>query len=130
MFDNEINELCRDIAEATLDDFTEDEYENMMDEMFAEHQAMMYAAQSYDNDAIAYGLGQMALKLCKDCKNFLEGPEADPVCTHPHASKCDDLVYGNHNKRTCSEMRQNKTLCGTFGKLYAAKPGFIPMVIE
>jgi hypothetical protein len=57
MFDNEINELCRDIAEATLDDFTEDEYENMMDEMFAEHQAMMYAAQSYDNDAIAYGLG-------------------------------------------------------------------------
>jgi hypothetical protein len=56
MFDNEINELCRDIAEATLDDFTEDEYENMMDEMFAEHQALMYAAQSYDNDAIAYGM--------------------------------------------------------------------------
>jgi hypothetical protein len=56
MFDNEINELCRDIAEATLDDFTEDEYENMMDEMFAEHQALMYAAQSYDNDAVAYGL--------------------------------------------------------------------------
>ena len=56
-FENEINELCRDIAEATLTDFTEDEYENMMDEMFAEHQAMLYAAQSYDNDAIAYGLG-------------------------------------------------------------------------
>jgi len=56
-FENEINELCRDIAEATLTDFTEDEYENMMDEMFAEHQALMYAAQSYDNDAIAYGLG-------------------------------------------------------------------------
>jgi hypothetical protein len=57
LFENEINELCRDIAEATLTDFTEDEYENMMDEMFAEHQALMYAAQSYDNDAIAYGLG-------------------------------------------------------------------------
>ena len=56
IFDNDINELCRDIAEATLTDFTEDEYENMMDEMFAEHQAMLYAAQSYDNDAIAYGL--------------------------------------------------------------------------
>jgi hypothetical protein len=56
-FENEINELCRDIAEATLTDFTEDEYENMMDEMFAEHQAMLYAAQSYDNDAVAYGLG-------------------------------------------------------------------------
>jgi len=56
-FDDIINELCRDIAEATLTDMTEDEYENMMDEMFAEHQAMLYAAQSYDNDAIAYGLG-------------------------------------------------------------------------
>jgi hypothetical protein len=55
-FDDIINELCRDIAEATLTDMTEDEYENMMDEMFAEHQAMLYAAQSYDNDAIAYGL--------------------------------------------------------------------------
>lgn len=54
--DDIINELCRDIAEATLTDMTEDEYENMMDEMFAEHQAMLYAAQSYDNDAIAYGL--------------------------------------------------------------------------
>jgi hypothetical protein len=57
LFDDAINELCRDIAEATLTDFTEDEYENMMDEMFAEHQAMLYAAQSYDNDAVAYGLG-------------------------------------------------------------------------
>jgi hypothetical protein len=56
LFDDAINELCRDIAEATLTDFTEDEYENMMDEMFAEHQAMLYAAQSYDNDAVAYGL--------------------------------------------------------------------------
>lgn len=57
MFDNEINELCRDIAEATLADWTEDEYEKVLDEMFAEHQAMLYAAHSYDNDAIAYGLG-------------------------------------------------------------------------
>jgi hypothetical protein len=72
----------------------------------------------------------MALKLCKNCKNFLEGSKEDPVCTHASASKFDDLVYGNHSKRTCSEMRQNKTLCGTFGKLYAAKPGFIPLVIE
>ena len=56
-FDDIINELCRDIAEATLTDITEDEYENMMDEMFAEHQALMDAAQSYDNDAVAYGRG-------------------------------------------------------------------------
>jgi hypothetical protein len=52
----DMNDLCREIAEATLTDWVEDEYEQMLDEMFAEHQAMLYAAQSYDNDAIAYGL--------------------------------------------------------------------------
>jgi hypothetical protein len=50
-----IAELSRAIAEATLTDYTEDECEAALDEMFAEHQAMMYAAQSWDNDAIAYG---------------------------------------------------------------------------
>jgi len=53
--DAEINELCKDIAEATLVDEVDEVYENMIDEMFAENQAMLYAAQSYDNDAIAYG---------------------------------------------------------------------------
>jgi hypothetical protein len=53
--DAEINELCKDIAEATLVDEVDETYENMIDEMFAENQAMLYAAQSYDNDAIAYG---------------------------------------------------------------------------
>ena len=52
----DINGLCRDIAEATLADWTEDEYEKVLDEMYAEHQALMYAAQSYDNDAIVYGM--------------------------------------------------------------------------
>lgn len=56
VFDDAINELCRDIAEATMTDFTEDECEKVLDELYAEHQALMYAAQSYDNDAIAYGL--------------------------------------------------------------------------
>lgn len=72
----------------------------------------------------------MSIKLCKDCKNFLEGPDADPVCTHSHSTKFDDLIYGNHSRRTCSEMRQDKKQCGTFGKFYAAKPGFIPMEVE
>jgi hypothetical protein len=31
------------------------EYESMLDELFAEHQAMLYAAHSWDLDAIAYG---------------------------------------------------------------------------
>ena len=50
-----INEIAREIAEATLTDYVDDEYEAMMDALFAEHEAMMYAANSYDLDAIAYG---------------------------------------------------------------------------
>ena len=50
-----INELAMEIAEATLTDYIDDEYEAMMDALFAEHEAMMYAANSYDLDAIAYG---------------------------------------------------------------------------
>jgi hypothetical protein len=50
-----INELAREIAEATLAEEIDDEYEAMMDALFAEHEAMMYAANSYDLDAIAYG---------------------------------------------------------------------------
>jgi hypothetical protein len=49
---------------------------------------------------------------------------------HSRSTKFDDLVYGNHTQRTCIEMRQDKTQCGTFGTLYAAKAGFIPMAIE
>jgi len=50
-----INELAREIADVTLTDDADIEYEAMLDEMFAEHQAMMYAAQSWDLDAEAYG---------------------------------------------------------------------------
>jgi hypothetical protein len=53
--DAEINELCKDIAEATLDEAVDETYENMIDDMFVNHQAMLYAAQSYNNDAVAYG---------------------------------------------------------------------------
>jgi hypothetical protein len=53
--DAEINELAREIAEATLAEDTDEEYESMLDELFAEHQAMLYAAHSWDLDAIAYG---------------------------------------------------------------------------
>ena len=50
-----INELAMEIAEATLTDYVDDETEAMFDALFAEHEAMMYAANSYDLDAIAYG---------------------------------------------------------------------------
>ena len=50
-----INEIAREIADATLTDYIDDETEAMFDALYAEHEAMMYAANSYDLDAIAYG---------------------------------------------------------------------------
>jgi hypothetical protein len=50
-----INKLAKEIAEATLTDYIDDETEAMFDALYAEHEAMMYAANSYDLDAIAYG---------------------------------------------------------------------------
>ena len=53
--EDEINDLAKTIADVTLTDTIDAEYEGMLDEIFAEHNAMLYAANSYDNDAIAYG---------------------------------------------------------------------------
>ena len=50
-----INKLAKEIADVTLAEDIDDEYEAMMDALFAEHEAMMYAANSCDLDAIAYG---------------------------------------------------------------------------
>jgi hypothetical protein len=50
-----INELAREIAGVTLAEDVDEEYEVLMDALYAEHEAMMYAANSYDLDAIAYG---------------------------------------------------------------------------
>lgn len=50
-----INELAREIAEATFDKDVDDEAEAALDALFAEHEARMYAAHSYDLDAEAYG---------------------------------------------------------------------------
>ena len=50
-----INKLAKEIADVTMTDYVDDEYEAMMDALYAEHEAMMYAAHSYDLDAIAYG---------------------------------------------------------------------------
>lgn len=52
---DEINELARELAEITLTDYTDAEYEAYLDAAWAEHELQMYAANSYDNDAIAYG---------------------------------------------------------------------------
>ena len=53
--EDEINTLASEIAAVTLTDEIDADYEAMLDEMYAEHEAMLYAAQSWDNDAIAYG---------------------------------------------------------------------------
>ena len=50
-----INELAREIAETTLAEDADAEYEAMFDALYAEHEAMLYAANSWDLDAIAYG---------------------------------------------------------------------------
>ena len=53
--DELINKLAKEIADVTMTDYVDDETEAMFDALFAEHEAMMYAAYSYDLDAIAYG---------------------------------------------------------------------------
>ncbi len=53
--EDEINELAKELAEITLTENTEAEFEAYMDAAWAEHEMQMYAANSYDNDAIAYG---------------------------------------------------------------------------
>jgi len=50
-----INALAAELAELSIEAEIDDEYEALMDVLYAEHEAMMYAANSYDNDAIAYG---------------------------------------------------------------------------
>ena len=50
---NEINELASMLAELGIDE--EFDADAVLDELYAEHEEMMRAANSYDNDAISYG---------------------------------------------------------------------------
>jgi hypothetical protein len=52
---DEINELASMLASVGMEDEIDDEYEALMDTLYAEHEARMLAANSYDNDAIEYG---------------------------------------------------------------------------
>lgn len=52
---NEINKYLKDIAQETLDQIVDLEYDQYIDEMCANHEMMLYAAHSYDNDAQCYG---------------------------------------------------------------------------
>ena len=50
-----INEIAREVAGATFAEDVEDDDEALLDRLYAEHEAMLYAAQSWDLDAEAYG---------------------------------------------------------------------------
>jgi hypothetical protein len=52
--DVEINELASMLASIGMDDEI-DENELVLDMLYAEHEEMMRAANSYDEDAISYG---------------------------------------------------------------------------
>jgi len=52
---SEINALAAELAELSMEAEIDDEYEALMDALYAEHEAMMQAANSYDCDAMAYG---------------------------------------------------------------------------
>ena len=52
---DEINELASMLAAIGIEEEIDEEYEALMDALYAEHEEMMRAANSYDEDAIAYG---------------------------------------------------------------------------
>ena len=70
------------------------------------------------------------MKLCKDCKFFAEASNKEAFCLHSESVIYDDPVYGEHSKRTCSEMRlgipERTALCGLTGKLWIASAAFVP----
>jgi hypothetical protein len=51
----EINELASMLASVGIEEEIDEEYEAMMDALYAEHEERMRAANSYDEDAISYG---------------------------------------------------------------------------
>ena len=51
----QINDLAREIAELTFEEFVDYQYDKMVDDLCALFEQNEYAARSYDNDAINYG---------------------------------------------------------------------------
>lgn len=59
------------------------------------------------------------IKLCKDCKFFLEQPASKPVCSR--LILATDLVYGIKHYDTCSKARTYVSICGPEGKYFQSK---------
>lgn len=51
----QINDLARDIAELSNEQFIDYQYDSMVDDLCALFEQNEYAAHSFDNDAIDYG---------------------------------------------------------------------------
>ena len=51
----QINDLARDIATLTIEQFVDYQYDMMVDDLCALFEQNEYAARSFDNDAIDYG---------------------------------------------------------------------------
>ena len=51
----QINDLAREIATLTCEEFVDYQYDAMVDDLCALFEQNEYAARSYDNDAINYG---------------------------------------------------------------------------
>ena len=51
----QINDLAREIAELTCEEFVDYQYDKLTDDLCALFEQNEYAARSFDNDAIAYG---------------------------------------------------------------------------
>ena len=56
---DDVNEVCREIADENaaqrMSDYLSQLEEETLDQLFAEHMNMLYACQSYDEDALYYG---------------------------------------------------------------------------
>ena len=52
---NQVNLLLTELADDAITAVVDAEYEEMVFEMFAGHEQLLYASQSYTNDSIAYG---------------------------------------------------------------------------
>jgi hypothetical protein len=51
----QVNDLARDIAMLSNEQFIDYQYDSMVDDLCALFEQNEYAARSYDNDAIDYG---------------------------------------------------------------------------
>jgi len=70
-------------------------------------------------------------KFCVDCKHAVREDRTSLLCDHPLMLDPPDAVYGRQRRSKCLWMRQlgSDKPCGVSGKLWEAKPSFLPRSI-